>query len=173
MEWNEQFLALFDRCLKSYQSGNTDFTSYYSEEDLAFLASIGYKPRELFDFVEDHGDCGQPTRSTALLVAAVRRDYLFAVQDGQLSNKEITSAELPSKTHATDGIVYMQRIIEKAKAKLRGELDPDLMFGCGGDRRFLRENGNIPMADFLRNVWAAKGDDQRVIDYVKACKAAN
>ena len=29
--------------------------SYYTPEDLTFLSSIGYKPRELFDFVEDLG----------------------------------------------------------------------------------------------------------------------
>ena len=43
MTWNDQFLTLFDRCLTNYKSGNRDFNGYYSEDDLSFLGSIGYK----------------------------------------------------------------------------------------------------------------------------------
>lgn len=167
MNWNDTFLELFDRCLALYNNGNTDFTSYYSEADLAFLTSIGYKPREFFDFIEDYGDASVPTPSTALLVAAVRRDYLTVVQGGEVSGHEIQKNELPTFGDALDGIYYLPRILTKAKAKLRGELDPDIMYGCGGDRKFLADH-DIPMADFLRNVWAANGDDQKVADYVKS-----
>jgi len=168
MTWNDQFLTLFRRCLEQYNSGNTDFNSYYSNEDLAFLKSIGCKPREFFDFVEDLGDGGSPTESTALLVAAVRRDYLTAMQDGELSSKEITKNELPTFGDELDGLAYLPRLITKARAKLRGELDPDIMYGCGGDRNFLKNHGDIPMADFLRNVWAAGEDDQKIAEYVKS-----
>ena len=78
MPWDEQFLTLFRRCVDEYRSGNSDFGSYYSPEDLEFLRSIGYKPRELFDFVEDLVDEGVPSEPAALLVAAARRDYLHA-----------------------------------------------------------------------------------------------
>ena len=43
MIWNDTFLALFDRCAAEFQSGNVDFETYYTPEDLAFLASIGCK----------------------------------------------------------------------------------------------------------------------------------
>ncbi|MGJ8673204.1 hypothetical protein [Rubritalea sp.] len=168
MTWNDQFLKLFRRCIEAYRSGNSDYDSYYTEDDITFLQSIGYKPRELFDFIEDLGDAGEPTESTALLVAAVRRDYFHVVQKGTLSQHEITSSELPSKTDEYDGITYLKRIISKAEHKLRGELDPNIMYGCGGDRRFLRENGNIHPADFLRHVWAADGDIQQIADFVKS-----
>ena len=168
MNWNEQFLELFDRCLTRYQSGDKNFNGYYSAEDLSFLASIGYKPRELFDFVEDFGDAGQPTRSTALLVASVRRDYFLVVQDGKASSHEITSNDLPTFGDKLEGIQYLPRIIKKARHKLTGELDPDLMYGCGGDRNFLSKNGNIHLADFLRHVWSADGDDAKIAAYVKA-----
>lgn len=171
MLWNDQFIELYRRCLSSYQEGNTDFMSYYSERDLAFLASIGYKPRELFDFVEDFGDEGEPSESTALLIAAVRRDYFLVMQNGVASTKEITRDELPSFGEDLDGIPYLPRIIVKATAKLQGELDPDMMFGCGGDRKFLRENGNIPAADFLRHVWSADGDESKIVDYVRASRS--
>jgi len=168
MTWNEQFLTLFRHCLDTYQGGNTDFKSYYTEDDLAFLGSIGYKPRELFDFVEDLADEGVPAESTALLIAAVRRDYFLVMQKGQPSSKETTSADLPPRNVELDGIAFLPRIIMKAEAKLRGELDPNLMFSCGGDRGFLGQHGNIHPADFLRQVWAANGDAQKVADFIKA-----
>lgn len=167
MTWNDQFLDLFRRCLEKYRAGNTDFNSYYTEEDLSFLSSIGYQPRELFDFVEDLGAEGNPSESTALLVAAVRRDYFFAVQDKKHSDKQMTRDELPTFGDTLTDIAYLPRIITKARAKLRGELDPDIMYGCGGDRKFLKDHGNIPLSDFLRNVWSAGTDDLKIANYVK------
>ncbi|MGJ8656336.1 MAG: hypothetical protein ACSHX6_07790 [Akkermansiaceae bacterium] len=167
MTWNDQFLDLFRSCLEKFNNGNTDYNSYYSKEDLSFLSSIGYKPRELFDFVEDLGGEGVPSESTALLVAAVRRDYFNVVQDQKHSAKEIDRDDLPTFGDTLTDITYLPRIITKARAKLKGELDPDIMFGCGGDRKFLRDHGDIPMADFLRNVWAAGTDDLKIASYVK------
>ena len=167
MTWNDQFLDLFRSCLDKFNNGNKDFNSYYTKADLAFLSSIGYKPRELFDFVEDLGAEGSPSESTALLVAAVRRDYFHVVQNQQHSSKELDRNELPTFGDALTGITYLPRVIVKARAKLKGELDPDIMFGCGGDRKFLKDHGNIPMADFLRNVWAAGTDDLKIANYVK------
>ena len=166
MTWNDQFLSLFRRCVDAYRGGNSDFGSYYSDEDLEFLKSIGYKPRELFDFVEDLVDEGVPTESTALLIASARRDYLYAEQDGVHSDHEISAIDLPERSAELDGIAYLPRIIAKARAKLRGELDPDLMFCCGGDRAFLAKHGDINPADFLRHVWAAKDNDQAIADFV-------
>ena len=65
-----------------------------------------------------------------------------------------------------DGIAWLPRLIVKARAKLRGEMPPELMYGCGGDRPFLR-GVNIHLADFLRVVWAAGEDDRRVVEHVK------
>ncbi|MBK1831827.1 hypothetical protein JIN77_13915 [Verrucomicrobiaceae bacterium R5-34] len=169
MTWNDQFLQLFRSCVEKYRSGNSDFHSYYEPEDLAFLKSIGYKPRELFDFVEDLVDGGEPTESTALLVAAVRRDYLHTVQNGQLSEKEVSSDDIPARGETLDNVAYFPRILAKARAKLAGELHPNLMYGCGGDRGFLRKHGDIHPADFLRHVWASGDDDAHMIEYLRQC----
>lgn len=171
MTWNDQFIELFERCLSQYKAGNSDYKSYYTPEDLTFINSIGCKPRELFDFVEDLADEGSPTASSALLVAAVRRDYFLVVQNSEHSEKELSRNELPTFGDALAEITYLPRIITKARAKLKGELDPDVMFGCGGDRKFLRDHGNIPLADFLRNVWAAGTDDLKIASYVKSFSA--
>lgn len=172
MTWNERFMGIFRRGVERYRSGDADFTNYYSDHERAFLREIGYKPRELFDFVEDLVDEGEPHETTALLVAAVRRDYLNVIQEGRHSDVEIAAGDLPTFGDTLDGIAYLPRIIRKARAKLRGELDPDLMFCCGGDRKFLREHGNIHPADFLRVVWAAGDDDRRILDYVRKCEQA-
>ena len=63
------------------------------------------------------------------------------------------------------GYAWLPRIIAKARAKLRGEMPPDLMYSCGGDRRFLKSIGADP-ADFLQQVWEAGDDDQNILDYV-------
>ncbi|MEJ6568085.1 MAG: hypothetical protein QNL80_04410 [Akkermansiaceae bacterium] len=170
MNWDTQFLDLFRRCLALYQGGNTDYLNYYSSEDLCFLESIGYKLRELFDFVEDLADEGIPSETSALLIAAARRDYFINVQGGQKSDKEITRDEIPSFGEKIGGFAYLPRIIAKGEAKLRGELHPDLMFSCGGDRKFLQEN-QIHAADFLRHLWSANGDYEKLISFVKESTA--
>ena len=172
MSWDTGFLDLFRRCVDAYKGGNSDFNSYYSAEDLEFLSSIGYKPRELFDFVEDLVDENVPPEPTALLIAAVRRDYFLAIQQGVKSDREIGSDDIPGRDEELDGIPYLPRIIAKARAKLRGELDPNLMFSCGGDRAFLRIHGDIHPADFLRNVWAAGDDHSKIAAFVRSHSAS-
>lgn len=167
MTWNDHFLDLFATCVKRYRNGDKHFDNYYNDEDLALLVSIGYRKREFFDFVEDHCDENEPSPSDALLVAAVRRDYLQVELDGRLSRPTVNRDNIPTFGDALDGVYYLPRILAKARAKLRGELDPDLMFGCGGDRKFLRENGNLHPADFLRIVWAAGDDDLQVLAWIR------
>ena len=169
--WAAQFGEVFVNCCDEYDDGNKDHTAWFDEEDEAFLKSIGCKPRELFDFVEDccNAEGEEPTPETALLVAAVRRDYFLIEQKSVESTKVTPASELPAKTAETEGIVWLPRIIAKAEAKLRGEMDPDTMFGCGGDRAFLSQYHLHP-ADFLRVVWAAKGDKARVLGFVKTGK---
>ncbi|MFT4549397.1 MAG: hypothetical protein ACI8XO_002364 [Verrucomicrobiales bacterium] len=163
--WTTSFRELYDRCVETYRSGNTDYNSYYSEDDIAFLKSIGYKPREFFDFIEDYCDESVPTPDDALLIAAVRRDYLDVIQNGKHSPEFIPNGELPARDDELDGHRWLPRILIKARAKLAGELDPDTMYSCGGDRAFLK-NHDIHPADFLRTVWAADGDDQKIVDHL-------
>ncbi len=167
MTWDQKYHALFDRCVAVYRAGNRDFASYYNGEDLRFLGEIGYKTREFFDFVEDFCEDGSPSASTALLIAAVRRDYFHTVQQGVAGTPRLlTRDDIPGFGEALDGIAYLPRVLAKARAKLRGALDPDLMYGCGGDRNFFRKHGEIHPADFLRRVWAAEDDDSKVARWV-------
>jgi len=166
MIWDQKFLALFDRCSAEFKSGNLDFRSYYQPDDQCFLAGIGCQPREFFDFVEDFCGEGRPSTSTALLIAAVRRDYFLTMQKGIPSARILTRDDLPTFGDELKCMPYLPRIIAKGRAKLRGELDPDLMFCCGGDRNFLEKHGVIHPADFLRHLWAAGDDDDKIATWI-------
>jgi hypothetical protein len=167
MTWNDTFLDLFERCVARYRAGDSNFENFYTPADRAFLREIGCQTREFFDFVEDFCDDGHPSASTALLVAAVRRDYLLTVQQGLACHGPLlTRDDVPTFGEELAGMAYLPRILAKARAKLRGTLDPDLMFCCGGDRNFLRKHGNLHPADFLRQVWAAKDDDRKVAAWI-------
>jgi hypothetical protein len=165
--WQDRFLALFEKCLSEYRRGNHDFKTYYSDEDMDFLHSIGYRPREFFDFVEDYGDGAPLPPPAALLIAAARRDYFRVIQHGTPAARVVRRDQVPERDDTSlGGIPYFARIVAKARCKLRGELDPDLMFSCGGDRAFLQQF-DIHPADFLRAVWAAGDDDEKILNYVK------
>lgn len=78
--------------------------------------------------------------------------------------------ELPAKSAAVDGIPWLPRLIVKARLKLRGEMNPDLMYGCGGDRPFLRERG-MTLPQFLQLVRDKGDDDRAIIEAVKKSAA--
>jgi len=88
-------------------------------------------------------------------------------QGGIPSRHRIAVAALPAKDASVANIVWLPRLIPKAEAKLRGEMPPELMYDCGGDRKFFKTHGLDP-ADFLRKVWDAQGNHAQVIDWVKA-----
>ena len=165
--WEQHFSTLFHAAVKKYQSGHEKAAGLLDDDGKEFLASIGYTEQEFFDFVEDFARGGEPTLETALKIAEVRRDYFINVQGGKHSRHVIDMAALPSKDAQVEGIGWLPRIIPKAEAKLRGEMPADLMYGCGGDRRFFREN-NVDPAALLRTVWTAKGNQKEIVAWVKA-----
>ena len=103
---------------------------------------------------------------TALAVAAIRREYFLNVMHGKLTGRVAPMQELPAKAAAVDGIAWLPRLIAKARIKLRGEMNPDLMYGCAGDRPFLREH-NMTLPQFLQVVWDKGNDDCAIIEAVK------
>jgi hypothetical protein len=166
-DWKETFTALFQKAVTKYQKGHEKATGLVDAQGSAFLQSIGHTEQEFFDFVEDFARGGDPTFETALAIAAVRRDYFLSEQKGKASPHRIDMGKLPSKDAEVEGIGWLPRLIAKAEAKLRGEMPPELMYGCGGDRKFFRVN-EVDPAEFLRKVWNAKGDKIDLISWVKA-----
>jgi hypothetical protein len=169
-DWPIEFRKVYDAGTKRYEAGERAPQKLFSKRELEFLASIGCSAQELFDFIDDLARYGEPEYETVLLTTGVRRDYFRLVQNGVASGKEIDMDKLPSKKDEVDGIAWLPRLIEKARAKLRGEMPADLMYGCGGDRPFLQEM-NVELAEFLRLVWTSGDDNRRIIDYVKQRRA--
>ena len=168
--WYHDLKQLFVQSLERYRVGEHNPARYYTHEQTDYLASIGMTPQELYDFAEDHAKYdGDPDFETVLLISAARRDYLLSAQHGQTSDHVVSMDDLPPKDTKLGGIPWLPRLIKKAEAKLRGEMPPDLMYGCAGDRRFCQEHGIHP-ADFLRHVWSAAGDEQKILAYVQASK---
>lgn len=160
--WASAFRRCYNLALNRYASGNRDAGTFFDEGDREFLAGIGATPMELYDFAEDAEELDW---ETALLIAAARRDFFLVEQQGRPAMETITMDELPPKSEELAGIAWLPRLIAKANARLRGTLAPDVMYCCGGDRKFLREHDLNP-ADFLRFVWSAKGDPDAVLEYV-------
>jgi hypothetical protein len=164
-DWAERFREVHAHAVRTCESGKRDPEAMFDRGQVDFLRAIGCSPQEVYDFAEDWCSAGEPAGDTVLLITAVRRDYFLQAQGGKPPGRAIAMDRLPPKDAALGGLPWLPRIIEKARAKLRGEMPPELMYGCGGDRAFLMGVGMHP-ADFLRLVWAAGADTQRIVDQV-------
>ena len=164
-DWEDTFQQLFDRAVTAFRDGTRDPGQLLSKEDTIFLASIGTSTQEVYDFVEDWIEDREPTLEIIRQVTGIRRDYFWTVQNGTSSSKKLSSAALPSPNDTLGGHRWLPRIIEKARAKLRGELPPDIMYACGMDRPFLKKN-HIEPPEFLKVVWEAGADQEKILDFV-------
>lgn len=164
-DYQKTLQALWQKAVDLYRSGNRDRSTYFDDEELAFLASIGANAQEIYDFAEDFVSGGEPDFTTVAMIHDVRRAYLREAQNGISSANVMDPEALPAMDSEAEGIRWLPRIIPKAKAKLRGELHPDVMYSCGGDRKFLKTN-DIHAAEFLRVVWENEENDQAIVDWV-------
>ena len=166
-DWEPQFTQLWHQALARFSNGRQSANRLFEPPERAFLASIGCTEQELFDFIEDHeGYGGDPTLDTVLAVQRIRFRYLTLVPDSLPPVPGVNLKVLPAKTDAVDGIAWLPRLIAKARLKLRGELPPELMYGCGGDRPFLRKAG-ITLPEFLQMTWDSGTNDRPVIDAIR------
>jgi len=166
-DWTVEFYRIYQQAAAAYRAGERKAEALFQPDEVKFLAAHGQTPHEVFDFVEDAVSGGAPDYGTALLIAAARRDYFLVVQHGKPSGKRRSDDDFPKKSDSVSGIPWLPRIIEKARARLRGELPPDLMYGCGGDRKFL-QGYDLHPADFLRFVWSAGEETGKIVEYVKS-----
>lgn len=162
---------IWERAVSKYKEGCRDVERYFDETTLTELASIGLSVMDVYDYAEDFVNGGEPDFETFLMVSEARRDYFLTMQDGVPSTNTLDSNTLPLKTDKAAGIAWLPRIIPKAIAKLRGELPPETMYGCGGDRNFFKEN-KIHPAEFLRAAWAYEDETSKLIDWVVARKSS-
>ena len=169
--WKLEFRELYQSAQKRYRDGRNTVNTIFEDKEAEFLYSIGCSVQELFDFVEDSINWGDVEYDQVEGVTALRRDYYVNILSSQPATTMIDPAIIPGKKDEVDGIAWLPRLIVKARAKLTGQLHPDLMYGCGGDRPFLRKcNSNL--VDFLK-VTRDADDDQDIINYIKNCMTKN
>lgn len=167
-EFPGQFRKIHDKAVSLYAKGMRGAETFFSADELAFLAANGITAQHMYDYAEDHTNYdGAPGCDIALGIELVRRDYFLNVQNGKPSNAVLDQDSLPEKTDAVAGIEWLPRLIPKARAKLRGELPASLMYCCGGDRRFFATHDILPQ-EFLSLVWRAGDNDRMIIDWVAA-----
>lgn len=165
-EFPKKLRAIYDHAVAHYGQGRRGAETFFTAEERAFLAANGITPQHLYDYAEDHhGYEGEPGFEHALTIETVRRDYFLNVQHGRASAQPLDADQLPAKTDAVRGIAWLPRLLPKARAKLRGELPPSLMYCCGGDRKFFKEHNILP-AEFLALVWRHEHDDAAIVDWV-------
>src|SRR6187399_1024294 len=126
LSWPTDLKQLFDSAVAKYRGGQRGSDTYFDPKQADFLRSIGHTAQEIYDFAEDHSGGGSPDWETVLLIASVRRDYFLYEQKGKISAAQLDMAALPPKAEAVDGIEWLPRLIQKAQAKLRGEMPDDL-----------------------------------------------
>lgn len=168
-DFPKELVRIWANAVRLYEEGHRSAESFPIEEELTFLSSIGLNRMDVFDFAEDWVREGAPDLATFLLIHEQRRDYFIETQKGKTSEDRLDSSTLPAKNEEIMGIRWLPRIIPKARAKLRGELPPDTMFCCGGDRNFFQEN-DIHPAEFLRIVKRSGNNDGAIVDWVVARK---
>jgi hypothetical protein len=162
---------VYNRALSAFRSGRSSVATLCDPADTAFLLNGGCSVQELYDFVEDAVDYGEPDLETVLDVQRIRRDYFLGVLRGEWTGQVVPMSALPLKTDAVDGIAWLPRLIIKARLKLRGEMPPDLMYGCGGDRPFLRRMG-LTLPGFLELVRDCGDDNLAIVEAVKRSRDA-
>jgi hypothetical protein len=165
-DWKLEFRRVWDRGVAAWEAGRKSARTMFEPADVEFLASIGCTAQELFDFIDDSLDWDDLDYETVLAVTAIRRAYFLEVMHGQPTGRVVPMSTLPAKSAAVDGIAWLPRLIAKARLKLRGEMDPDLMYGCGGDRPFLRRH-HMTLPQFLQLVWDKGEDDRAIVEAVK------
>lgn len=166
-DYQSKFKRLFDKAVEQYGNGNRDGSSYFDEEEHAFIKSNGWRVQDFYDYGEDMVLGSEPSYEIAQSIEQVRREYFLHIQNSEQSSNVISSAALPPKADELGGVKWLPRIIPKAIAKLKGELPDDTMYCCGGDRAFLKRH-DIHPSEFLRVVWANLDDTQGIVDFVKS-----
>lgn len=164
-QYHQHLHHLWQQAVSLYAAGQRGAATFFTAEDTSWLAAVGLHPQEIYDFAEDWNHYGEPDFLTFALIQDVRRAYFLEVQKGLPSTETIAMTSLPAKTEAARGIVWLPRIVPKARAKLRGAMPAELMYGCGGDRQFFKTH-DIHPAEFLRLVWAWDEDTEALYDWV-------
>ncbi len=128
-DWRKEFRELFFAGADRQQHGAQSPATMFETDEVEFLDSIGCSAQELFDFADDYVHCGDVNYDDIEAIQSVRLDFFKDHLKGQPASRPMSVDDFPAKAAEVDGIPWLPRLITKARAKLRGELPADLMYG--------------------------------------------
>lgn len=167
--FHTELARIWQSAVDLYSLGKTDADTFPIDQEIPILSSLGMSKIDVFDYAEDWCLHQTPDLLTFILVHYERWSFFTEEQNNIPSDKRLDPKDLPDKTKHIRGILWLPRILPKARAKLKGELPDGVMFGCGGDRQFFQSN-HIHPAQFLRLVRRFGDNDEAIIEWVETRK---
>lgn len=153
---------LHEKAGANYRAGCRYPGQILAQDDLGKLAGLGVSAQFLYDAVDDLARYGEPSKAVFVELAKMRADYFQTTLHCQPPARIIQESELPPKSAEFQGVAWLPRIIRKAQCFLEGSLCDDIMYGCAGDRSFLKKY-NTTLPAFLAVVRDAQGDLARIL----------
>jgi hypothetical protein len=157
---------LYDKAIANYRTGCRKPSQILPAEDLETLAKFGVAPQCLYDVVDDLARYGEPGKAVFVQLAQMRADYFQTTLAGRPPSRIVEERELPPKSAEFQGVSWLPRIIRKAQCFLEGSLCDDIMYGCAGDRSFLKKY-NATLPSFLAVVRDTQGDPAQALRFLE------
>lgn len=155
------------KAVERYRGGCRQSLQLLTAEDAGFLLFCGVSQQVLLDYVEDFVHSGEPDAGTFCGIAEIRRQYFQEVLNARAAAITVREPQLPPRGEEWDGIAWLPRIAAKAGCFLAGSLCDQVMYGCGGDRAFVRKFG-LTLPGFLKTVRDSGGERARILDDVRS-----
>lgn len=157
--------------VEAYRAGQRDADALVMPEHRDFLKRIGVSSQVVKDYAEDFVKHAAPDAATFIAVAEARKQFFHTTQRSIPATRIVQEPELPLREEQWDGIPWLPRIAMKARCFLEGTLCDDVMYGCGGDRRFIAEH-HLSLPGFLEIVRGSEGAPEKIVAAVKASRLA-
>jgi hypothetical protein len=162
---NNELNQLHDKAAAIYRSGCRQPSQILPVGDLDALAKLGVSAQFLYDAVDDLSRYGVPDKAVFVELAQMRADYFQTTLQCRLPSRIVQESELPPKSAEFEGVSWLPRIIRKAQCFLEGSLCDDIMYGCAGDRSFLKKY-NATLPSFLAVVRDTHGDPAQALRFL-------
>ena len=144
----DSLAAIHQEASRIYDLGTRSPAAIISAESMAWILGYGLSRQFVFDCVDDLARYGEPCLEDFIAMALQRAAWHAARPPGGVAPAILTEPELPPKSEAFAGIPWLPRIVRKARAFLEGNLCDEIMYGCAGDRAFLKKFG-LTLPEFL------------------------
>jgi hypothetical protein len=162
---NSELHQLHDKASANYCAGCRTPSQILPPADLEALAKFGVSVQFLYDVVDDLARYGEPNKAVFVELAQMRADYFQTSLRGRPALCIVEERELPPKSAEFEGVPWLPRMIRKAQCFLEGSLCNDIMYGCAGDRSFLKKyNATLPA--FLAVVRNTQGDPATALRFL-------